>query len=307
MVEPWQPERVVDPELARQLIESQFPELAGKSLVPLRAGWDNTVYRMDHDFVFRFPRRELAVRLLAQELALLPALSPELPIAIPVPVFAGRPTAAFAWPFAGYRFIPGETACSLRLGARVREDLAEPLADFLSTLHAFPAARARELGAGEDELDRLYVARRAPRVRSDLRELLDEELLPPEIGTELEALLERALTLEPPARGRCLVHGDLYVRHLVLDETPALAGVIDWGDVHVGLPEVDLALAYAFLPPAARQRFFARYGAISDESRLLVRFRAAYHGLSTLKYAARTGDADLLYESELSLSQLLAP
>ncbi len=47
-----------------------------------------------------------------------------------------------------------------------------------------------------------------------------------------------------PAVSPCLMHGDLYARHLLLDESFQLSRVIDWGDLHAGDGAVDLAVAW---------------------------------------------------------------
>lgn len=39
----WDPERAVDPELARALIEARVPELRGAPIERLAEGWDNVV------------------------------------------------------------------------------------------------------------------------------------------------------------------------------------------------------------------------------------------------------------------------
>ena len=54
----WSPEQVVDESLARRLIGSQFPQLAGAAIEPLGEGWDSTVWLVDGRWSFRFPRRE---------------------------------------------------------------------------------------------------------------------------------------------------------------------------------------------------------------------------------------------------------
>lgn len=81
-VDPWSPERVVDAELARELIESRFPRLAPARVEPLGEGWDNSVFAVNGAWVFRFPRRQLAVPLIEAELRLLPSLPP-LPVPVP--------------------------------------------------------------------------------------------------------------------------------------------------------------------------------------------------------------------------------
>jgi aminoglycoside phosphotransferase (APT) family kinase protein len=107
--EPWAPERVVDAELARALIEAQFPQLAPVRADRLGEGWDNTVFSINEAWVFRFPRRQIAVPLIEAELRILPALPP-LPLPAPRPELRGAPGAGYPWPFAGYRLLPGRTA-----------------------------------------------------------------------------------------------------------------------------------------------------------------------------------------------------
>ena len=82
----WDPEVVVTERLARQLLEAQFPELTVAGLRLLAEGWDNTVWLVNGDLVFRFPRRAIAIPGVEREIAILPALAPRLPAAIPTPV-----------------------------------------------------------------------------------------------------------------------------------------------------------------------------------------------------------------------------
>ena len=70
----WLPEVVVPTALALELVREQFPGL-GRTIEPIGYGWDNTAYLIDGDIVFRFPRREIAVPLIASKCSL-PALAP---------------------------------------------------------------------------------------------------------------------------------------------------------------------------------------------------------------------------------------
>ena len=72
---PWSPERVVSVELARELIEAQFPQLSPARVAALGEGWDNSVFSVNGEWVFRFPRRQIAVPLIERELRVLPALA----------------------------------------------------------------------------------------------------------------------------------------------------------------------------------------------------------------------------------------
>ena len=57
----WQADVVVEAGLVRRLLGDQFDELELRSLEPLGEGWDNSVWLVDERWVFRFPRREIAV------------------------------------------------------------------------------------------------------------------------------------------------------------------------------------------------------------------------------------------------------
>ena len=151
---PWHPEHVVSPELARQVLERQFPRLAPACVEPYGFGWDNTALLVNGIYVFRFPRRRLGVDCLEAEIRVLPRIASNLPLPIPAPEFIGQPSEEFAWPFAGYRRIEGRTACGLRLDDEQRRRIAEPLAHFLATLHA---VHPTDHGACPDLIDRMNI------------------------------------------------------------------------------------------------------------------------------------------------------
>ena len=65
----WDADFDVDEALARSLIEEQFPRLDASSARLVGSGWDNAVWLVEEKWAFRFPRREIAVPLVARELA----------------------------------------------------------------------------------------------------------------------------------------------------------------------------------------------------------------------------------------------
>lgn len=94
----------VDVDLVRRLLAAQHPELAGLPLRPVpSAGTDNALFRLGDDLVVRLPRIHWAVDDVAKELLWLPRLAPELPLAVPVPVAAGRPGEGYPWPWSVQR------------------------------------------------------------------------------------------------------------------------------------------------------------------------------------------------------------
>jgi aminoglycoside phosphotransferase (APT) family kinase protein len=76
----WDAEQPVPASLAAELIGRQFPRLRGTPVEPLATGWDNTVYLVGGQWVFRFPRRAIALPGIQREIAVLPLLAPHLPL-----------------------------------------------------------------------------------------------------------------------------------------------------------------------------------------------------------------------------------
>jgi aminoglycoside phosphotransferase (APT) family kinase protein len=258
----WTAEVKVDEPLARRLIAEQFPQVSLEALELLGEGWDNTVWLVDERWVFRFPRREVAIPGFERELAALPVLAPRVPLPIPDPVFVGRPAADFPWPFFGAPFAPGREPLGLSEPARAA--LARPLGEFLRALHAAP----RVPGLLEDPMGRADMAVRVPKTLDQLGPVEAAGLwTAPE---SVHRLLDEAASLPKP-EPVSVVHGDLHFRHLLVDDRGALSGVIDWGDVCHGDPAVDLTLFWSLLPPAARPDFLAAYGPVREDQ--LVRAR----------------------------------
>jgi aminoglycoside phosphotransferase (APT) family kinase protein len=301
MTEAWSAERVVSVDLAHALVEAQFPSLAPVRVQSFGAGWDNTAFVINDTYVFRFPRRQVAVSLIETEARLLPAIASRLPLPVPVPGFVGRPSERYPWPFAGYRMLPGHDGSAINPDDERRADAAVSLGRFLAALHAIPPAEAAALSAGPDPLSRLDPVRRVPRARTELDQLARAGVI--HDVHRLAAVLDAA-PLTYVARNDTLVHGDLYAGNLLVDETGRLTGVIDWGDMHLGDPASDLMIAHTFLPPAAHAAFQQAYGGVADLTWRMARQRALWHTLTDLVYAHSTGDADTLRECRRALHYL---
>ena len=284
----WSADIHIDASLAAQLIRAAFPKLGARIVEPLGIGWDNAAFLIDGAYVFRFPRRRICAKLIEREVALLPSIAPHLPVAISAPSFVGPPSAEYPYVFAGYPRIEGETACSVLLSDEARAELAVPLALFLRALHAIDTHPLVVIGVPDDEIGRLDGEKRAHMTRERLR-ALNPESVPG--GDGLLAWLEA----HPPSalshHARRLVHGDLYARHLMLASGARLTGVIDWGDVHLGDPAIDIAIAHLVLPASAHVAFREAYGPIDERTWSVARYRAVYHAILEIDYGIREGDA----------------
>ena len=298
----WAAEIAVDSELAKALVEDQFPFLSPAVVEPLGAGWDNTVFRVNRRFVFRFPRRKIAVDLIETEIRALPLLGPRLPVPIPIPVYAGQPSDSYPWPFAGYGFLQGHRPPDASIDMTGRRRLAVAIARFLKVLHAI---QPTDLPAGAipfDVLDRVDSRRRLQLTESRL-----DFLEAAGVMTKKEPILSILHSApEPPAALALVVaHGDLHAGQLLVTDQGELAGVIDWGDLHLGHPAVDLAVAHQLLPSAWHDEFLSNYGPVEAPTWLLAKTRALWHAVALLVSALDSGDKALAAEAKMALKFII--
>jgi aminoglycoside phosphotransferase (APT) family kinase protein len=296
----WDPEIVVDEALARTLLAEQFPDLGIHHVRLLADGWDNTVWLVNGELVFRFPRRQVAIPGVEREIAMLPGLAPHLPTAIPVPIFIGHRTDAFAWPFFGARLVPGRELADADLTDPARAALAPQLGRFLRALHAPAVLEAYGDQLPIDPNRRADMTLRVPMTRERLAELEHRGLWEPRRLDWLDAA--EAL---PPSEPTALTHGDLHVRHILVDERGTLSGVIDWGDLGCSDPAIDLPLYWSGLRPAARPAFVEAYGAVDDAALLRARALAVFLSATLALYAEAEDRPTLKRESLAGLERSL--
>jgi aminoglycoside phosphotransferase (APT) family kinase protein len=281
----WDAEVAIDEELVRALLTEQFPELDASSARLVGEGWDNAVWLVEERWAFRFPRRQIAIPGVERELSVLPRLAPLLPVPIPEPRFVGTPSERFPWPFFGAALLPGREPADAALADDARLELGTALGRFLRLLHRVEldvALPVDPLGRG-DMSKQLEMARQ-----------LDGEPGSPAISRASQ-LFECAAAVGPPTSA-VLVHGDLHLRHVLVDGG-ALGGVIDWGDVCVGDPSIDLQIAWSLLPVQARTRFFDEYGPIDEVRQLRARVLAVRLCAVLARYARSVGYASLEREA----------
>lgn len=240
----------VNEAVVRSLLAEQCPQWAGRALSPAGAGTDNTMYRLGDDLLVRLPRTEDKARSLRKEQEWLPRLAPLLALAVPEPVHAGTPTAAFPLPWSVLRWIegtevkPGTVQDWPAFGAA--------LAAFVRELHALDlmgATRTGDLswyrGGGLLACDE-WVSRCFADCRSAADADLDIEAL--------ERLWRDAVALPEPSGPHVLLHGDLRPTNLLVADG-RLHAVIDFGGLSVGFPDAEHATVWD-LPAPAREAYW---------------------------------------------------
>jgi aminoglycoside phosphotransferase (APT) family kinase protein len=300
----WSADITLTEAMARSLIEDQFPELAPVRITEMGEGWDNQVYLVNDWVIFRFPRRKVAVSCLVAENRVLPHIAGCLPVAVPEPRFWGQPTEPYPYPFTGYPLITGKPAHQVHLSGANRIKLAQDLGESLRILHRIPVDEAMAYGAERDTLGRMDLTSRVAKCYDYLDtavryQLVDKDFSVTDVIQSLPSSLDATSRLT-------LVHGDLNFRNFLVNDVGRLSGIIDWGDVHIGHPSLDVAVIAGLLPTRERHYFFDVYGDVGEEFWALTRFRALYTNLYILVYAYDIGDREQLSTAQKSLRCLVS-
>lgn len=291
----WDADVVIDETLVRALLGEQFSDLDASSARLLGEGWDYSVWVLEEQWAFRFPRREVVLPGLERELAVLPRIAPLLPLPIPTPTFVGRPTARYPWPFFGAPFIAGLEPAEAGLEDGDRVALGRQLGRFLRVLHDLEI----DVELPVDPVRRADMPFRVARTREKLAAASSIWPAPPEV----HRILADAEQL-PPSAERRLTHGDLHLRQILV-ESGSLSGVIDWVDVSRSDPGVDLMLIWSLLTPEGRGVFESEYGPVDDEPKLRARVLALFMGATLAVYGHEIGHHGLERECLAGLERTL--
>lgn len=300
----WDADVALTAETVQQLLSAQFADLVVQSVQPLGEGWDNIVYEVNEEYIFRFPRRVVAIECLQTENLVLPQIAHRLPLPIPVPTYIGQPSKHYPRPFAGYRKLSGRPPHVRTVSESERGVSAASFGEFLRTLHAISGAEGRNMGISGDAIGRMYIPKRISQFYRYLSEAKKLGLI------ENTEQMKQIIADIRPAHKQfmediCLVHGDLNFRNFLVDDVGKLSGVIDWGDVHIGHPACDLSIVHSYLPAWAHEKFLQAYGKIDELTWQLARFRALYTNLYILVYAHNIHDTMQMAEARYALCSIL--
>lgn len=240
---------VIDETLAHRLVATQFPQWKN---LPIRAiipgGWDNRTFRLGDKMLIRMPSTAEYAAQVEKEQHWLPRLTTALPFAIPIPLAMGESTEDYHWKWSIYGWLEGETVATAReinLNA-----LASDLAQFLTALHRIDSTGGPE--AGEHSFYRggalaIYDAQTRQAITA-LKSKLDADAV-----TEIwETALTTTWNKSP-----VWIHGDISAGNLLVNNG-ALSAVIDFGQMAIGDPACDLAIAWTLFKDESRKVFRAK-------------------------------------------------
>jgi aminoglycoside phosphotransferase (APT) family kinase protein len=290
-------EVAVDANLVRRLVASQFPQWTDLALEPVRFfGTDNAIYRLGDELAVRLPRRRKNVVQLEKERRWLPQLAAHLPLAIPVPLAAGRPGDGYPFEWAVYRWLQGEVATDAPLADLART--ASDLAAFVAALQEVDPTGGPPPGehnsfrgealAARDEGARAAIAALAGQID----------------GAAATAVWEAALAAPEWKRAPVWIHGDLDARN-VLVVNGGISAVIDFGTLGIGDPACDVMVAWKLLSAETRESFRSLL-AVDDATWARARGWAVSQAVIALAYYTLETNPVLVREARRWLAEVLA-
>ena len=247
---------------------------------------DHDVVILDDIWVFRFACKVADHEPLRPEIAILERLRDQIGLAVPHYTHI-----APNHEVAGYAYLKGASFDAdswEKFDSRTKKKAATDLAQMLNVVHGFSLGAARSLGIGKGK--GLW-----PRWRKDLRNIprlsggvltTDELAYCEQVASELLSLKTRALHTE-----RVLIQGDMYLEHILLDDN-GLCGVIDWGDICIADPAVDLIYFYC-MGEGFFDDFLSRYDYASEGLKRRTYWLWLRCAISSMRNAARSKDRQL--------------
>lgn len=238
----------IDVPLVRHLVKTQFPQWADLEIKPVEcSGWDNKTFHLGKHMTVRLPSHAEYAAQVTTEQYWLPKLGPQLPLPISMPLAMGKPDAEYPLPWSIYQWLDGSTASLERITNLYQ--FAKSLAEFL---HAFqqcdttggPLAGEHNFYRGGDLA--VYDAE----TREAIAKLQDKNYAT--ATTKVWNMALASTWQRPPV----WVHGDMAVGNLLVNHGQ-LSAVIDFGQLCIGDPACDLAIAWKLFNGESRHIFRA--------------------------------------------------
>ncbi len=232
-------------ELARRLVDDQFPQWRTLPLEPVRSeGTVNTILRIGPHLAARFPLRlqapEDARAWLETEAAAAHELASCSPVPTPVPVVIGMPGHGYPLPWSVQTWLPGLVASDEHPAGSV--PFARDLGGFIAALRSVDPRGRRFSGAGRGGDLKEHDEWMAVCLRES-EDLVDVPRLR-RLWAELRAL--------PRVGADVMSHGDLTPGNILVDRG-RLAGVLDGGGFGPADPALDLVSAWHLLDGGPRE------------------------------------------------------
>ncbi len=237
---------IINETLVQHLIAAQFPQWKDLPIRPVtHSGWDNRTFHLGERMLVRMPSAEDYALQVEKEQRWLPKLAPLLPLPVPVPLGLGEPASDYPWKWSIYSWLPGETASPSHITDL--SNFATDLARFLIALQHIDSTNGPPPGPHS-----FY--RGAPLIAYDNETRQAIAALKGKIDTNAATeIWEKAIATQW-THSPVWVHGDISIGNLLV-QNGRLSAVIDFGQLTVGDPACDLAIAWTLFKNKSRDTF----------------------------------------------------
>ncbi len=281
----------IDEPSVRQLLREQFPQWAKLEVKRLpSAGTDHAIYKLGTDMCVRLPRIEEAGTQVEKEQFWLPKLAPHLPLAIPLPIGKGNPSAGYPNHWSICRWLGGHDATVTEITDM--HQAAVDLAQFVKSMQQIdstgaPLARRGQPLAAQDTATQNAL--------KSLHGIIDTEAA----AGIWQQCLEAPEWNKPPV----WIHGDLLPANLLV-QNGRLSAVIDFGLFGIGDPACDLLPAWSVFSYDTRKLFRTTLG-MDDATWMRGKGWALSIGLIILPYYQHTNPG-LVAVANRMINEILA-
>lgn len=236
----------IDVALVQLLISKQFPQWNDLAITPVKvSGWDNRTFHLGDKMLVRMPSAKDYELQVEKEQKWLPLLAPLLPLSIPKPLEMGVPDEGYPWKWSIYNWIEGKTLAAANLSNLT--EVARSLGEFLSVFHKIDSA-----GGPQPGLHSFYRGGDLKVYDNQTQQAIKS--LKGTINTSLASEVWHTALSSQWQNTPVWVHGDISIGNLLV-QNGRLSAVIDFGQLSVGDPACDLAIAWTYFDDESSKVF----------------------------------------------------
>lgn len=217
----------------KRIVKSDYPDFIIKSIKPLKGGWDNFVFEVNKNYIFRFPKKDEFN--LNKEIKVLDYLKDKITLEIPHYDLIGKSV-----PYVAYKKIIGEPLTNKVIKSLTKNELdilARDIANFFSEFHnALPLKLASKFKLRKDgETWRPLIIKKYL-----LKKITDKSLL-----DFLKQCLKDYIILRRNISSYIIAFNDLHGENIAYDKKKKrIKGVFDFSDV--AIENIDREFSHLF-------------------------------------------------------------
>lgn len=244
-----EPDFRFDSDLVCRIIDDQFPILRERQPERIGVGYDIEVWRISNDLAVRLPRRTSAFLFVEREIAHLPSMPQDLPLAVPRIEAVGSASESLPGPWFVTQYLPGVSGNEATLSQCARG--AVDLGVTLASIHALSTRGVDNVSARGMPIETR---------RSFFERELDHL---PKWAAEISQDYFNRAARSDVEKGKVFLHGDVHRGNLIVHGGRPTA-LIDFGDLGYGDRAGDLGGGIFSVGFGVHQELLEAYGSASD-------------------------------------------